>query len=222
MNTAIDISQYSGEVTQAQMQAVRQAGCSRVIVALNNLPLAQRQLKAASSAGMEVEAYIYLYFAQSVQARVSACLAAIEGFGVRRVWVDCEDERHTLNAQSLAQRVRLARDAVVAGGYETGIYTAAWWWNKWMPGVTEFSTLPLWDAFWDKDDDLDPVKYGGWKVPAMSQHTNDTTFAGVWCDINSYEGGVSMPPPHQPGPTWSELLAHAQADIDTARRIIAG
>ena len=48
MNTAIDISQYSGEVTQAQMQAVRQAGCSRVVVALNNLPLAQRQLKAAN------------------------------------------------------------------------------------------------------------------------------------------------------------------------------
>jgi hypothetical protein len=78
-------------------------------------------------------------------------------------------------------------------GYEVGIYTGAWWWNKHLPNTTSFSRLPLWDAFWDKDPDIDSPRYGGWTKTTMSQHTNDTNFEGIWCDINSYVGATPAP-----------------------------
>lgn len=193
MKIAIDISQYSGEVTAQEFLQARAEGCSRVIVALNNLPLAQRQIDNALQAGLEVQAYIYYYFGQDVIARTKACLPYLQGRNVNQVWIDCEDEKHTLAGKYLAGRIRVVRDYLRESGYTPGIYTARWWWQKYMGSINEFSDLPLWDATWDKDSDIDLVSYGGWSTPAMSQHTNDTTFAGIWCDINSYEGVEETP-----------------------------
>ena len=228
LKTAIDISNWSGEVTEAQFKAARLAGCSRVIVALNNLPLAQRQLRNAVAAGLETQVYIYYYFAQNVADRTRSCLAAIEGLPVKRVWIDCEDEKHSLEARYLANRIRVTRDLIRTLGYEPGIYTAAWWWNKYMAGITEFADLPLWDALWDKDADIDAVKYGGWVTPEMSQHTNDTHFAGIWCDINSYRGAAvpGQPPVAVPTeqPPVSDLTAAlaALAQVDRDLDLITG
>lgn len=221
MTIAIDISQFTGEVTVAQFREARTQGCTRVVVALNNIPLAVRQIQNAVAVGLEVEAYIYYYFAQNVADRTRNCLAAIAGLPVTRVWIDCEDEQHTLEGKYLAGRIRVARDLVRQSGYQTGIYTAAWWWGKHMAGITEFSGMALWDARWDRDPDIDAPTYGGWTQAEMSQHTNDTHFAGIWCDINSYRG----PLPPEAVPTEHPALGHikvARAALDAAEAALRG
>lgn len=221
-STAIDISQYSGDVSIEGFRKAKEAGCSRVIVALNNLSLAVRQAKNAQAAGLEVEAYIYYYFAQSMPERTRACLAAIAGLGIKRVWMDAEDEKHDLKPSVLASKLRYVQGLIEAAGYSTGIYTAAWWWNKWMDGQ-DFTDLPLWDAYWDKDADIDTPTYGGWKQAEMSQHTNDTTYAGIWCDINSYRS--TEPVPIRPPSTNAEqtalaLVKSAIRDMQAAERLL--
>jgi GH25 family lysozyme M1 (1,4-beta-N-acetylmuramidase) len=191
---AIDVSHWSGEISKAKFSAAKAGGVSRVVVSLNNLDLARRQLEAAASAGLEVQAYIYLYFAQDVAARVRSCLGVIGGLGVEHVWLDCEDEKHTLTPHQLNARIE---DAILAVGppYTAGIYTAAWWWKKHMGILAGQTRLPLWDAFWDGEADLDAPRYGGWTRAAMSQYRADTTFAGIWCDLNAYEKPVAAAQP---------------------------
>lgn len=184
--TALDISQYSGDVTLADFQRAKAAGCSRIIVALNDLPLAKQQIERASKAGLEVEGYIYLYFARSISARVKACLLAIANLPVRRVWLDAEDTSSGVTQASIIDGLRLAEGLVTAAGYATGIYTATWFWKQHAGDSQAFKHLPLWDAYWDKHPGIDRPTYGGWAEAEMSQHTADTHFAGIWCDINSY------------------------------------
>lgn len=186
MATALDVSQYAGEISKAKFEDAKRADVSRVVVALNDLPLAKRQIANAQAAGLEVQVYIYLYFAYDVGVRVRGALEAIKDMGVKFVWIDCEDEQHSLDESQLRSKVLQAVSAAQSMGYQVGIYTGAWWWNKHMKSITSFKHLPLWDAYWDKDPDIDPPRYGGWAETTMSQHTADTYYAGIWCDINSY------------------------------------
>lgn len=226
IKTALDVSQYSGEISALQFLGAKDKGVSRVIVALNSMELARRQMRNAHAAGLEVEAYIYVYFAQDPAGRVRSCLEAIKDLPyVARVWVDCEDEKHSLAAKYLGPKIAACLTAVATAGYKTGVYTGAWWWKKHMQTDpnwgSNFRHHALWDAYWDKDADIDTPGYGGWTKAEMSQHTNDTTFAGIWCDINSYDDGQPTPPAPPPTPpvggaTTKARLQEIRQLLDTA------
>lgn len=190
---ALDISQFSGEVSTEQFALAKSKGVRKVVVALNNLPLAVRQANNAKAAGLEVEAYIYYYFAQDVITRTNAALGAIKDLNIQRIWIDCEDTKHTLSPAALTSKIAAIRDRVLALGYSPGIYSANWWWSTNMAGVTTFKDLPLWDAYWDDNPDIDTPRYGGWAAAEMSQYQADTMFAGIWCDLNSYTT-TALPP----------------------------
>lgn len=212
MTTAIDISQHAGMIMPQQFRTAKEEGCQRVIVALNNMSLAESQIVRARDAGLEVEVYIYYYFGHNVVLRTRDKLGYLRDKGllnaVGRVWMDLEDQTHTIEERYLVNRVRIARDTITGEfNKDVGIYTAAWWWNRYLPNTTEFSDLPLWDARWDNDPDIDPVRYGGWTKPYMSQYAADTHYgtSGIWCDINSYGEVAAPPPPVEPSPPSSVL-----------------
>lgn len=237
MPVAIDISQWSGEVSVEDFQRAKAAGCSRVIVALNNLTLAKRQIDNAKAAGLQVQAYIYLYFQQDPASRVSEALNALSGTGVRDVWLDCEDETFSFASRFCINKLGYCADLVWKRGFNPGVYTASWWWKKHIDSTpdSELSTqqveylakiydLPLWDARWDNDPDIDPANYGAWtQPPVMSQYRGDTDFMGIWCDINSYAGvpGPSPAPEPEPAPAPEPDLIVLYQRLEAAEREIA-
>jgi hypothetical protein len=72
-------------------------------------------------------------------------------------------------------------------------------WDLMMPGVTEFSFMPLWYADWDWQEKLElDVPFGGWTVGDMRQTSGDFVMDGViLCDTNYYEKAM-IPPPVDP------------------------
>ena len=207
MNIALDISHHAPEITVAQFQRAKARGVSRIVVALNDPDEAKRQIANATEAGLEVEAYAYLYFAKNIKNQIAADLAIVKGTAVRRIWLDAEDTSSGVTQASIIDGLRAAESLVTQAGYRTGIYTASWFWRGHTGNSDRFKHLPLWDAYWDKSPDIDPVTYGGWTKPAMSQHTPDTHFEGIWCDINSYEPDPLGDVPRFTGTDYANLTS---------------
>ena len=181
---AFDCSNWTGEISFGQVLGARAAGFTRAIVNIIDPPRAypastwRSQVTSLLALGVEVEAYVYLYLRGDAPGQVKwVCdnLRPLEG-KVRRLWLDIEDvEDSSLTTEQRVAAVRLSVEAAQREGYEVGIYTGAWWWNAYMPGVTEFSVLPLWPAYWDAQQTLDFVPFGGWNQAVMKQYAGTST-----------------------------------------------
>jgi len=87
------------------------------------------------------------------------------------LWVDCETykdepgpDRHWLT------EAWYAADSL---GVAMGIYTARWWWQKYVENTHMFWDVPLWLAQYDHDPALSSVLlFGGWERAAGKQWTN--------------------------------------------------
>lgn len=82
-----------------------------------------------------------------------------------------------------AAHVRDAVQAILEYGGTPVVYTAHYIWRQMMgDDSTEFSGLPLWNAYYDDDPDIDYQKlpYGGWTIAKLAgeQYTNTTDIAG--------------------------------------------
>ena len=185
MSMAIDISHWTGEVTTQQMQCLARRGVRRVIVGAQRRAVARQQLATAVAAGLEVEAYVYLYLRSDVAQRVRAALETVDGFRVRRLWLDAEDTTSGLSAAEVVERLQRARDA--CGDFPAGIYTGAWWWRPRTGDSSAFSDPPLWVAQYDGRRSLDGVPgFGGWRRPRMKQYAANAQLCGVHLDLNWY------------------------------------
>jgi GH25 family lysozyme M1 (1,4-beta-N-acetylmuramidase) len=185
MSMAIDISHWTGEVTAQQMQCLARRGVRRVIVGVQRRAVARQQLATAVAAGIEIEAYVYLYLRSDVARRVRAALETLDGFPVRRLWLDAEDTTSGLASAEVVERLRQARDA--CGDFPTGIYTGAWWWRPRTGDSSAFSDLPLWVAQYDGRRSLDGVPgFGGWRRPRMKQYAANAQLCGVHLNLNWY------------------------------------
>ena len=195
---AIDCSNYSGEITVEQARALYASGVRRAIVQIVNPDILthRQQIPVLLACGVEVEVYVYVWFSsgeQFVRDRVAwACREAAAFPLISRVWLDCEqsdadDPPFAYLTEPTTQIIAAAVETVEVRGFSAGIYTARWWW---VPGTSDshaFAHLPLWNANYDGDPDLDPAGYGGWNVPAMEQYQGSTTLAGVpMVDLNAY------------------------------------
>lgn len=188
---AIDCSNYSGAIDSNQARALAEAGVKRAIVQLVNPRVLthRQQFPALIAAGIDCEAYVYLWFDSDIGQRIRWALSELaQRPGVRRVWLDCEDVTGGQTVESVLAGIREAVSIVEGAGYAAGIYTARWWWVAATDDSHEFVRLPLWNAFYDGEPDLDPAGYGGWDIPRMEQYQGDTTLAGVpFVDLDSYE-----------------------------------
>jgi len=205
MPTALDVSHYSGRLTLDQLRAARDAGVTRLVVGTQDHNIARQQSSVALMLGMEVQAYVFLYFATNTAERVRRDLPLLRAIGATRYWLDAEDAPPGMPADAKVAGLRAA--VAAAAGVPHGIYTARWWWTQHAGNTPEFAHLPLWTAQWDGQADLGVFNaYGGWKSAAMKQYRPGTQAeaaaggvwfpdrTGVWCDVNVYAAALAGMP----------------------------
>lgn len=200
MKLAVDLSNYSGPISNQQARDLVNAGVSRAIVQAvrPDIRVHEQQIPNLIAAGIEVQGYVYVWYSageQFIRDRVAwACSEFKRWPQITFVWADCEQADDTgfnyahADHDQVVQLTAAALDTIGQAGFETGIYTARWWWVPATGDSHYFSgVFPLWNANYDGDPDIDPAGYGGWDIPRMEQYQGSSTIAGVpMVDLDSY------------------------------------
>jgi GH25 family lysozyme M1 (1,4-beta-N-acetylmuramidase) len=185
----IDISIYQGEVPYAKWAELYSLGqrvaCVGSWHGLNGNPYAEGNLERADAAGFSIATYVALNAGDGRR-------AVTEGQNhCGRMWdkvgwvgVDCEIDGIT------SRIITDAVNTVLSYGKRPVIYTARWWWKGHFGNSQDFKHLPLWNAFYDQDPDIDfaTASYGGWTLDKVmgEQYTGSTELAGITVDKNSF------------------------------------
>jgi hypothetical protein len=205
MRLGVDVSNYSGPLSEQALAALKAAGISFIIpgtqTGRDGRNHTQQQIDAARAAGLEVPAvYVFLYW-RGAQAEVAEIERA-KTFRPAFIWLDCEWKTEAEEpprpmpqpAQIVAQ-IQACVDACAP--VPCGVYTAAWWWPRWTGDSTAFAHLPLWHAAYPFGGRrLPPAAYrpdfgafrayGGWKRPAVWQFA-DVNPTPLNADLNAIE-----------------------------------
>lgn len=207
MERALDVSNYTGVFGAETVACWRSLGYDHLICGTQRPEVTRAQLAAATAGGMTVDAYCFLYWDVSPASQVQAALAAVTGFPVRCLWLDCEDATEGRAPETM---VGLIAAAVAAcGDFPCGIYTGRWWWVPATGDSTAFAHLPLWHAEWTAGPEVLPDfaafrPYGGWTRPAMWQFQGTTQLCGFGVDLDLTDV-PAMPPPAAAAPAPTEL-----------------
>lgn len=188
----VDMSKWGGELTAAEAAAMRADGIRKVIVGTGNPApggagqWSRQQADAAIKAGLDLEAYIYLYMAGSPEGQVQQAMNTMQGIDVGFWWLDAED----VSSPQLTTGERITflnRCISYLNSHEItdlGIYTGRWWWVPNMQNSSAFAHLPLWNSWYDGDPDPDGFPYGGWFTSTVEQFTGTTILHGHSVDLN--------------------------------------
>lgn len=213
MPIALDISHFthdhSGPLTKNQLEDAWNAGVRKFRPSIANQAIAVQQIDAIVDSGMgfSIEPYRYYYFGMGTIA-AQADKAFIQRvrdlkYNIQFFSIDIEDTNPNFTTQ---ERIAITHDIVKVfeGFCPTDLYTANWYWVQYMGNTTEFSFMPLWYAWWPNPPvaSLDipaNLQFGGWTRARMHQFIGDTSFAGIWCDVNYYED-ITVPPVVIPPP----------------------
>jgi len=199
----VDISHWSGDITDAQVSCWWDLGIRHVIAGTQNPARTVHQLDKLVQGGMSVDAYVWMYWDQDPAQQVQAALGIVQDFPLGRLWLDVEDDPGSLTTGQIEAKIQAALDA--CGGFSCGIYTRKSWWDAHMSdsgeGSTVFAHLPLWYANYDSNPSLNTwsyQKFGGWDAPTGKQYTNTIHLCGVPVDRDtiyaSYTpGGAGTP-----------------------------
>jgi hypothetical protein len=218
---AVDISHWSGTITDAEAACWVDTGFSHVISGTQNADITVQQLQTAVNQGMTVDAYVMLYWDYDIAAQVRDALAMIAGFPIGRLWLDAEQPSGGRTAAQLIDKVQQAVDA--CGSMPCGIYTRKAWWLDNMGDTDAFSHLPIWYAYYDHNSDFDDWydpefwyegPFGGWTDPAGKQYDSDWTapdLCGVNVDYNIMEVHNEPEPGTDPGEVGSVTINQPNA-----------
>jgi len=214
----VDMSRWGGELSAEEVACLRRRGVRAVVVGAGDPRGAgmwtRQQATAWIEGGGEVlEAYVYLYLAEDPVEQVRAAVREISGLGARRLWIDAEDvESRWLSPEERLSLLIASVDEARRLGYQTGIYTGRWWWDRYIgPGPTPLSIEHLWDARYVTGATADAPaivpwagrEYGGFGEPIMYQFAGTTDLCGQSVDLNwmrsdgmlrFYRYPVDMPP----------------------------
>lgn len=188
---ALDVSNYTGNITVAQARSAAAQGVSRAIVGLQ-YPAppyprgqAQQQLVSWLAAGVEVEVYF-----QSTPVAVSWTYVGDFASRIRRPWASVEP-----GGYETVEAIRDALSEIDALGIgRCGIYTSAWALSVLGLDLSEFADRDLWWAGYNGQQDLEMRPFGGFTKCVMHQYAGDTEFAGIKpVDLNWYELGANTP-----------------------------
>ena len=146
-------------------------------------------MSACMEAGFEMDAYVWLYFAETPPAaQMTKAIATCHGYPIRRLWIDCEDT----SIHGIEQMVTLigeALDACWEAEISAGIYTRRAWWRRWTGDTMAYRSVPLWDCQPDRIADLGQFEpYGGWQRREMKQYEFDLVLGSGSVDLNVYWG----------------------------------
>lgn len=179
---AIDCANYTTVPTPAQVACLVNQGYTKAIVGCSYGTVARAQLAAFSAGGMSIEAYCWVSFTNDWIAPLDKAIATIQGTGVSRLWLDCEEDPGKTPAIDRIQQAHL----YVSSRTELplGIYTGGWWWTPNTGDSTFFSDLdfPLWSA--EYVNAPAPHLYGGWSEVAIWQTRGSVDLCGLNADDN--------------------------------------
>jgi len=202
----IDVSVYQGAILQPSWDALYASG-QRVAVVGSAHPhpnaYTSGNLSRAEAAGFVLATYVALSpgltGATVVETGRQQCGPHWDKLAF--VAVDCE-----LNGITVAQ-IKQAVERVGALGQRPVIYTAHWWWVGHFGDKQDFKHVPLWNAYYDQQPDVDFAKlpYGGWTLDKVigEQYAGSVQVDGVTVDRNSFRKDFVVP---QPVPTDSQRL----------------
>ncbi len=190
LQLAVDVSNYSGVISPEQAACLKARGVEHLIAGTQVPSVTRAQIEAARTAGMSVDAYVYLYWRRDVRVEVGRALETVSGLPAGRLWLDCEDDTGGLPPEEVIELIAAAVEA--CGDVPAGIYTGRWWWAPSTGDSGRFSYLPLWHAEYirsaEERPDFDSFPpYGGWTRPAMWQFRGTTPLCGVSVDLNLQE-----------------------------------
>jgi len=197
----IDVSNWQGEITPETAGCWKELGYEHVIVRASletqgKKDLAQRQMDAVLAAGSGLSAYLWCYWDWDPAQSVDDALALIGDRKYHTLWLDAEEEANTGSTNHLIWWITSAIAEAKKRGVRVGIYTGAWWWNKYRMGAS-FAHEALWDANYN----ISPgefVPYGGWVESVAHQYSSDGSLCGLHpLDLNwlsdEYIGGMAVP-----------------------------
>lgn len=238
MRLGVDFSQYGGPLDTATIECWKQQGVSHAVVQYSALMPQHLQILHQQN-GIEIEGYVYLYWETSPwgqtpeqRTQLAIDMARANG-GITRLWLDAEDETKPFTPDQLERCIAVCTQ----NSMPCGIYTGKWWWDAHAKGITRFSDLPLWDAYYlatsplpnmnVKPGDMSGFRpYGGWTKPVIWQWHNTTSLCGHDVDLNVLEDITPQPQPQpQPetpteeGEIYDMLSWHSWATWFTNRRI---
>lgn len=192
------------EVPVAAFQAMKQDRTGIAVIGawdgLAQYAAAEATAKNATTAGLLTAGYTALTPSVKGDMAVNIAYAAFgmeaqhlefmaidaEIYGITNIHIDAAEKR------------------ILALGMRPIIYTAPWFWNdpRGMNGSTAFAGLPLWNAHYDGNPDVNfqNAPYGGWvlKKLAGEQYTGTTTYCGVSVDMNTFSDDFLLGAPQNP------------------------
>lgn len=178
----MDVSNYTGNLTAGQITAWKEAGIKRVIVRASieseiKKAIARQQCEMVAQEGLELHVYGWPYLYEPLAVQIKAHCDLVYGLPVKRYWLDLEDNAVIWDATQMVAKIR---EAVEAATLPMGLYTTAFWWQRWTGNSAEFASLPLYYAHYDGDPTFaDYVPFGGWVEPAMKQFTDSGEFGDM-------------------------------------------
>lgn len=173
---SVDISNYTTPLSLDQVNQWKAQGVGLVIV--QAWPGRVRdQLQVLAQAQMPVDGYVFVYPGDT-PALIQSRLALLNGYTIRRLWLDVEIVGVTLSEVRMALQ---ECDKYPTRLNPTGVYTAYWYWPRYMGNYQGLSDRPLWDAHYDSIADAGKnfVPYGGWSHAAIKQYQGTSTLDGV-------------------------------------------
>ena len=181
---AVDFSSYTRIPNAADIANLKGLNVQRAIIGTRgNRRNFIAQAAACLAGGLEVQAYIYVYWNEPAVVQTMNALALIRQVPqITMVWVDVEaDERN-----EVINNPRDLIDTMLATlhPYQTGIYTSISMWGDIMQDSHAYAHLPLWDANYGSENAAFHA-YGGWLQRAMHQYAGSVDVGGLNVDLNT-------------------------------------
>jgi hypothetical protein len=184
----VDTSNYTGDLSSQQAQELAAAGITRAIVACQFPDVFRQQLDALTAEGIACDAYLYLYNTDkgSYLDQTRAAIETVTGKPIHRLWLDLEDEELPF-VRDIEADITDSIAAVRAAGIGVGIYSGAWWWQRYIASFKPGPGVRLWDANYDGNPDDFTVSYGGWTYSSVKQYQGGATIGSVAnIDLDSF------------------------------------
>lgn len=156
-------------------------------------------IQAARDAGLATVGYISLSNAYYGRYNVDYGYEVCPQFWQDFLFVAIDIELYLFNP---IDQIQQAIDRVRELGQLPVIYTSWGTWNQYAAGSYDFANIPLWNALWDYDPDVDFPRwpFGGFQVVVCEQYQNDYDWGGVRVDLNVCDKRLLQQPAPLPQP----------------------
>lgn len=164
----------------------RDLGISHASIGTQWPDVARHQLEVCNRNAFTTELYSWLSWGRNQRAYIQAREDLLAGpWTLERHAVDVEEEPRGQGPAQLEDETGQAIAEVERQGTRPEIYTARWFWPRYMPAENSFLDVDLWHAeYLGREGALGPVPdfsrfvpYGGWRRPRMWQYAGSVTLA---------------------------------------------